>query len=291
MLAYALIAGVLTGLFYALSSLGLNLAFGVLRVVNIAHGDIVVLGAYLTYELSSRAHLGPLVSMAIAAPAAVAIGAVVYLAIAPSLRRATDPEMLSLILFFGLSQVIEAVQTISFTNNQQTLSGGALFGGSSDLLGQSLPRYYLTGALASLPILLGVFLYLYRSRAGLATRALMSSREDARAVGIDPRRTCALAFGLSLALAAVAGSLAIFLYGGVNPSLGADITTTAFAVIVLGGLGSPLGTVAGGLIYGVAYELAQSYEPNWADLLPYVLLLAVMLLRPSGIAGGRARYA
>jgi branched-chain amino acid transport system permease protein len=290
MVTYALIAGVLTGLFYTLAALGLNLAFGVLRVVNVAHGDIVVVGAYLAYELSTRAHLSPVVAAAIAVPPAILIGMILYYAIAPNLRRAADPEMHSLILFFGISQVIEALLAIGFTNNQQTISGGAL-NGSAGILGQQYPSYYVYAAAVSVPILLAVFYYLYRSRLGLATRALMSSRDDALAVGINAERTCAIAFGIALALAACAGAFSIFMNGGTSPGQGADITTTAFAVIVIGGLGNPLGTVAGGLIYGLVYQFAQSYETSWANMVPYVSLLLVMLVRPSGLVSRRVRYA
>ena len=291
MVLYALIAGVLIGLFYGFAALGLSLAFGVLRVVNIAHGDVIVLGSYLAYELSTQAHMNPLFAIPIAIPLAVAIGMAFYRFIAPSLGRSKDPEMLSLILFFGVSQVIEALATIGFSANQDTLLTGPVGNGAVQMFGQSFPNYYPVAAAVAVPGALLVMLYLYRSRLGLATRALMSSRADAMLSGIDVGRTSALSFGIALALAASAGALSIYVNGGVSPSQGADLTTTAFAVVVIGGLGNPAGALAGGLVFGLAEQFAQSYEPNWAGLVPYVLLLAVMLIKPEGLLSRRVRYA
>jgi branched-chain amino acid transport system permease protein len=291
MVLYALIAGVLIGLFYGFAALGLSLAFGVLRVVNIAHGDVIVLGSYLAYELSTQAHINPLFAIPIAVPLAVAIGMVFYRFVAPSLGRSKDPEMLSLILFFGVSQVIEALATIGFSANQDTLLTGPVGNGAVQMFGQSFPNYYPVAAAVAVPGALLVMLYLYRSRLGLATRALMSSRADAMLSGIDVGRTSALSFGIALALAASAGALSIYVNGGVSPSQGADLTTTAFAVVVIGGLGNPAGALAGGLVFGLAEQFAQSYEPNWAGLVPYVLLLAVMLIKPEGLLSRRVRYA
>ena len=291
MVLYALISGILIGLFYGFAALGLSLAFGVLRVVNIAHGDVIVLGSYLAYELSTQAHMNPLFAIPIAIPLAVAIGMAFYRFIAPSLGRSKDPEMLSLILFFGVSQVIEAVATIGFTVNQDTLLTGPVGNGSVQILGQTFPNYEPVAAAVAVPGALLVILYLYRSRLGLATRAVMSSRADAMLAGIDVGRTSALSFGIALALAASAGVLSIYVNGGVGPSQGADLTTPAFAVVVIGGLGNPAGALVGGLVFGLAEQFAQSYEPNWAGLVPYVLLLAVMLAKPEGLLGRRARYA
>lgn len=291
MFEYALIAGILIGFFYALMSLGLNLGFGVLQVVNIAHGDIVVLGSYLAYELASKEHVNPLISMVLAVPPAVILGLLIYYGIAPALGKSTDPEMLSLILFFGISQVIEALETVGFSNDQKTIQGGLFGNGSVHILGQDLPRYYVVAAAVSIPVLLLVFYYLYRSRLGLATRAVMSSREDAMAVGINIGRTSAISFGIALALAASAGALSNFIFGGTNPTQGVDITTTAFAVIIIGALGSPVGTVVGGVVYGLTFQFTQTYAPSWSNLVPYLLLLVVMLVKPTGLVGKRVRYA
>ena len=136
-----------------------------------------------------------------------------------------------------------------------------------------------------------VYLYLYRTRLGTLTRAVMSRRDEAFATGIDVDRVSAAAFGIGLGLAAVAGVFAPFMFGSVTPAFGADATVTSFAIVVLGSLGNPLGTALGGVVYGVCYMLVQTYLSSWADLLPYVLLIFILLLRPSGLLGRRVRVA
>jgi branched-chain amino acid transport system permease protein len=136
-----------------------------------------------------------------------------------------------------------------------------------------------------------VYLYLYRTRLGTLTRAVMSRRDEAFATGIDVDRVSAAAFGIGLGLAAVAGVFAPFMFGSVTPAFGADATVTSFAIVVLGSLGNPLGTALGGVVYGVCYMLVQTYLSSWADLLPYVLLILILLLRPSGLLGRQVRVA
>ena len=139
--------------------------------------------------------------------------------------------------------------------------------------------------------MLFVYLYLYQTRLGYLTRAVMVNREEAIATGIDVHRVSAIAFGVGLALAAVAGVFAPFMLGSITPAMGVDVTVTSFTVIVIGSLGNPLGTVLGGLIYGVSYMFMQSYFSSWANLLPYLLLIAILLVRPSGLLGRQVRRA
>lgn len=119
----------------------------------------------------------------------------------------------------------------------------------------------------------------------------MSSPDDAASVGIDVKRTSAICLGIGLLLAAASGAISIFIRGGTDPSQGVALTTLAFAVIVIGGLGNPMGTLAGGLVFGIAYNLSQTYAPSWSGLIPYVLLLLVMLAKPTGLFGGKLRAA
>ena len=138
-----------------------------------------------------------------------------------------------------------------------------------------------------------VYLYLYRTRLGTLTRAVMVNRDEALATGIDVHRVSAIAFGLGLALAGVAGVFAPFMFGSVTPAMGVEINVVAFAVIVLGGLGNPLGTVLGGVIYGISLLVMQTVPAlsSWATLLPNLLLIAVLLVRPQGLFGRAARHA
>ncbi len=119
----------------------------------------------------------------------------------------------------------------------------------------------------------------------------MIDRAEAQASGIDVHRTSAIAFGISLGLAATAGVMAPFMIGSITPAMGEGINVAAFVVIVIGTLGNPLGAVFGGLIYGVSLMLMQNYLSSWADLLPNLLLIAILLVRPSGLLGRKVRYA
>jgi branched-chain amino acid transport system permease protein len=307
MFTYSLLAGILFGLYFSLIGLGLNLVFGVMRIVNLAHGGFLMLGAFLAFWLFTLFAINPVPAIPIAFAAFALAGLPLYYLLVPRLLRAKDPEMLSFILFFGLSQVIEAVATIAFGTSERSIPGdqlgralAAVAGfftghkvetGPVELLGQTFPASWVASGIASGAAVLLVYLYLYQTRLGYLTRAVMDNREEAIATGIDVHRISAAAFGIGLGLAAVAGVFAPFMLGSITPAMGAEITVTAFAVIVIGSLGNPLGTVLGGVIYGISYMFMQSYYSTWANLLPYVLLIAILLVRPSGLLGRQVRRA
>jgi branched-chain amino acid transport system permease protein len=145
--------------------------------------------------------------------------------------------------------------------------------------------------LVSLVVLAILYWFLYKSRIGVATRALMGNRDETAASGIDTHRVSALSFAIGLATAGVAGALLPFMLGGIYPTMGVNLTVTSFAIIVIGSLGNPLGTILGGLVYGVSVMLMQTYLSSWANIAPFVLLLLILLLRPSGLLGRGARHA
>lgn len=288
---YAIVGGILYGLFYALLSVGLSLVFGVQRIVNLAHGDVVMLGAYGAWELYYAAHINPLWAVILVMPPAVGMGFLIYYGIGPRLKRAADPEILSLVLFFGISQVIEALATFGFGSNQRSVPASSLVSHPIHFLGQPYPAVWWIAGAVSVPVLAVFFWYLYRTTAGRSIRAVMVSEAETAAVGINVRRVSAVSLGIGFALAASAGVLSIFMLGGVNPTEGIDINLIGFAVIVIGSLGNPLGTVAGGLVYGVAYQLTQTYASSWAGIVPFVILLVIMLIKPNGLFGRATRYA
>jgi branched-chain amino acid transport system permease protein len=307
-LVYALVAGVLFGLYFSLVGIGLNLVFGVMRIVNLAHGDFLMLGALVAFGVATLAGIDPLFAVPLAFVIFLLVGVLLYWVLVPRLQGSVNPEMLSIILFFGLSQVIEAVTTIFFGTSERSIQSRALgtvfstvkvelFGGKPGvagpihIFGQGFPAPWVIAAVTSLIAIALVYLYLYCTRLGTLTRAVMSRRDEAFATGIDVDRVSAAAFGIGLGLAAVAGVFAPFMFGSVTPAFGADATVTSFAIVVLGSLGNPLGTALGGVVYGVCYMLVQTYLSSWADLLPYVLLIFILLLRPSGLLGRRVRVA
>ncbi len=291
MLEYALIAGLLFGLYFSLIGLGLNLVFGVMRVVNLAHGDFLMLGGFAAYWLFTLRGVNPIFSMPIVFAAFALIGWPLYYLLVPRLQASKDPEMLSLILFFGLSQVIEACATIGFGTSEYSIPGDVLGSEPWHILNQTFPASWMVSGIASAVCIALVYLYLYRTRIGYVTRAVMSQRDEALSTGINVHAVSALAFGISLALAAVAGVLAPFMFGSIVPAMGVAVTITSFAVIVMGSLGQPLGTVLGGMIYGVALMFMQTYASSWANLLPYLMLILILLVRPTGLLGKRVRHA
>ncbi len=199
--------------------------------------------------------------------------------------------MLSLILFFGLSQTIEAGVAMAFGNSERSIPSRLLGGRPVPLLGQTIPYAWAYAACVSIVMLAGVYIYLYRSRLGRQTRAIMAQREEAVSIGVDIHWISAIAFGIGAGLAAVAGVFAPFMLGSFTPSLGIPLDLTSFAVIIIGSLGNPLGTVLGGMIFGVSLMLMRTYLSSWADMLPNLVLIAVLLVRPTGLLGQRVRHA
>lgn len=291
LLEYALVGGLLYGIFFALVGIGLNLVFGVMRIINLAHGEFVMLGGYGAYLVSTHLGVNPIWGVAVAIIGATIIGWPLYYAVVPRLLRSRDPEMLSFILFFGLAQVIEALATLAFGADQVSLPDDALGSGSISVLGQAFPdSWWVAVAVAAISIG-ALYLYFTRTRLGYATRAIMANRDEALASGIDVDHVSAIALVIGLALAGIAGVFVPFMLGSVTPSSGAELTTTSFAVIIIGSLGNPLGTVVGGLVFGLGTMLMQTYLASWSALVPYALLILIVLVRPSGLLGRAVRVA
>ena len=291
LLAYAVVGGILYGIFFTLVGLGLNLVFGVMRIINLAHGQFIVLGGYAAWLVADRFGLNPLWAIPLAIVGATVIGWPLYRAVVPRLQRSEDPEMLSFILFFGIGQMLEALTVLAFGADQRSLPEDALGGGNLGVFGQQFPDSWWWAAGISLAALFGLWLYFSRTRLGYATRAVMANREEAVATGIDVRRVSTIAFVAGLALAGIAGVFVPYLLGSVSPDLGGSLTTTAFAIVIIGSLGNPLGTIAGGLVFGLGTMLMQTYYSSWSNVVPYALLLIIVLIRPSGLLGKAVRLA
>jgi len=291
MLIHALLSGLVFGLYFTLVGLGLNLIFGVMRIVNLAHGDFLMLGAFAAYWLFTLLGLHPLLSALCVFAAFIILGIPIYYLVVPRLQQSRDSEMLSLILFFGLSQIVEALASIAFGSTERSIPGKVLGVGSAHLFGQGLPIAWLFSGGVSAVAVLFVYLYLYRTRLGTLTRAVMVSRDEALATGIDVHWVSAIAFGIGIALAGVSGVFAPFMFGSITPAMGVEVNVAAFAVIVVGTLGNPVGTALGGAIYGVSLMLMQTYLGSWSNILPNLLLIAVLLARPQGLLGRKVRHA
>lgn len=291
LLEYAVIGGLLYGIFFALVGIGLNLIFGVMRIINLAHGQFVVLGGYGAFLLVQHLDLNPGFGIPLAMLAAIVIGWPLYYAVVPRLQASRDPEMLSFILFFGVAQLLDAAMVFVFGVDQRSLPDAAFGSGNLGVLGQDFPDSWWVAVGVSVAAMVGLYLYFTRTRLGYATRAIMANREEARATGINVDRVSAIAFVIGLALAGIAGVFVPYLLGSISPALGNDLTTTSFAVIIIGSLGNPLGTVVGGLVFGLGTMLMQTYFASWSNLVPYVLLVIIMMIRPSGLLGRAVRVA
>ena len=211
MLIYALVAGVLFGLYFSLVGIGLNLVFGVMRIVNLAHGDFLMLGAFVAFGVVTLAGIDPLFAVPLAFVIFVLVGLLLYWVLVPRLQGSVNPEMLSIILFFGLSQVIEAVTTIFFGTSERSIQSRALgtvfstikiklFGGKPgasgpiQIFGQGFPAAWVIAAVTSLIAIALVYVYLYRTRLGTLTRAVMSRRDEA----LGDRHRCRSRLGRGL---------------------------------------------------------------------------------------------
>lgn len=283
-----LLAALVTGFTYALVALGLNLIYGTMRLLNVAHGELVMLGAYLAFWLFTLAGVSPLVSLALVLLPGAAFGWLAYAGIFRSAILSTAVverlEANSLLLFFGLSIVLQNVVSLAFGADQR---GYRYLDAVVEFAGLAITANRLLAFGVSLAVCLALILFLNRSIFGLAIRALIQSREATALVGIDVDRVQMISFAVGFALAALAGAL-VSTMQQISPFMGFPFTIAAFVVIILGGLGNMTGSVAGGLILGFleTYGVALT-APTYQSILIYGVFIAALLWRPQGIMGAR----
>ena len=283
-----LLAALVTGFTYALVALGLNLIYGTMRLLNVAHGELVMLGAYLAFWLFALAGVSPLVSLALVLLPGAALGWLAYAGIFRSAILSTAVverlEANSLLLFFGLSIVLQNVVSLAFGADQR---GYRYLDAVVEFAGLAITANRLLAFGVSLAVCLALIVFLNRSIFGLAIRALIQSREATALVGIDVDRVQMISFAAGFALAALAGAL-VSTMQQISPFMGFPFTIAAFVVIILGGLGNMTGSVVGGLILGFleTYGVALT-APTYQSILIYGVFIAALLWRPQGIMGAR----
>ena len=282
MIGQVLVSGVLAGALYALVALGLALIFGVMRVINIAHGPLLMLGAYVTYFLYSQTGLNPFLAVPVAMVTLFVVGLLLQRTLV--FRVVGAPELSSLLLTFGISIALVNLTQLAFTSNLRTIeyiTGSWIVGG----LALSKARTIAFVFAASLTAL--AFVFLRSTRLGKAIRATSQSREVAMVCGIDVGRIHLLTFGLASALAAAGGGLLAVIVA-IQPEMGGVWTFKSFLVIVLGGAGNYPGALLGGMLLGLVEQLASLFlTTQLSEVVAYVLLVLVLLVRPSGLLGGR----
>lgn len=281
-LATPLVMGVLLGGLYALIALGLSLVFGVMRLINVAHGDLVILGTYFAYFAFTILGIDPILSLFIGMPLLFALGFAIqkYL-----MSRSFGISMeVPLIIAFGISLIIQNVNQIIWTPLSRGLTTSYALE-SFVVGGVRIPLAYLLDFIAALIVMLLLSQFLRRTYLGKAIVAASQDRRAAQLMGIDTARIYALTFGIAMATAAVAG---VFL--GITfpftPISGIAFLIIAFGVIIIGGLGSMLGTFIGGIVLGLAQTLGGYFLGAAAQMLiAYIIVLVVLAIRPQGIFG------
>ena len=282
MIGQVVISGLLAGALYAMVALGLGLIFGVMRVLNVAHGPLLMMGAYTTFWLFQWIGFNPYLSLLISMPLLFLVGVGLQRFL---VRRVVDaPELSSLLLTFGVSIALVNLAQLAFTSDLRAveyLTGSFVVGPFA----LSKPR--LATCAFAIAITLGAFVFLRSTRLGKAIRAVSQSREVAQVCGIDVQRIHLLTFGLGSALAAAGGSLVAVMVA-IQPEMGQVYTFKSFLVIVLGGAGNYPGALLGGLLLGLVEQLASLFLTSQVnEAVAYVLLVVVLLIRPTGLLKGR----
>jgi len=283
-----LISGILMGGIYVVVALGLNIQYGVGKVFNIAHGEFIMLGAFVTLTLYTSAQIDPLVTMAISGPLLFIIGFVLYRTLFTSLKaRAPTPaafEGNSLLVAFGLIFVIQNMAILIWGGraarmymylNYPTEIAGLLFGTNR-----------VVAFAVAVAIAVAFYVFVTRTRLGKAIRAAAQDPATAGLMGVNIKLVLALCFGFGALLAGLAGSL-VSMYASISETMGLSYAIVAIIVMVLGGLGSIPGSFIGGFIIGVLGSLVTFYEPALVIPAYYGLFMILLLVRPTGILGKR----
>lgn len=283
MLGQVVISGLLAGAMYAMVALGLGLIFGVMRVLNVAHGPLLMLGAYTTFWLFSWFGLNPYLSLLVSMPLLFAVGMLLQRTL---VRRVVDaPELSSLLLTFGVAIALVNLAQLAFTSDLRSVE---YLTGSFVLGPFAFSKSRVIACAFAVAITGAAFAFLQRARLGKAIRAVSQSREVAQVCGIDVQRIHMIAFGIASALAAAGGSLVAVMVA-IQPEMGAVYTFKSFLVIVLGGAGNYPGALLGGLLLGLVEQLSSLFLTTQVnEAVAYVLLVVVLLLRPTGLLKGRA---
>lgn len=277
----ALLQGLMLGALYALFALGLSLIFGVMRVVNTAHGDFVILGSFIIIALVEWTGWNSFMSLALAFPAFVALGYVLQRTlINPLVGRDALP---SIVVTFGLSVIIQNVLLEVFSADTRSIPAYGLESASLPIAGGlsigTLPALVMVSALVSTA---GFAWMMQHTRLGKSFRAVSDDPEAAALMGIDARHVFGVATGLALGLLSLAGLL-VGMRTSISPSDGPAMLIYGFEAVVVGGMGSFWGTFMGALVIGVAQSIGSRIDPGWGPLAGHLLFLAVLFVRPQGL--------
>jgi branched-chain amino acid transport system permease protein len=279
-----LIIGLLAGGIYVAVGVGFSLVWGVLNIVNLAHGALVIIGSYLTWKLFDAYGLDPFLTLPINAIALFAFGYAVQRGVINRVIRA--PLLFTFLLTFGLNLIAINVLLLLFKSDFRSVTPS--YSGQGLELGSIVIPYVRLGALGiALALAAALAVVLNRTRTGSAIQAVAADRDAAQLVGIDLRHLYALTFGLAAACAGVAGGL-IAMIQAITPTAGEPYTLQAFVVVILGGLGRVSATVVGGLVFGLIEAFGQSIPGSgsvFANAIAFGVMVLVLVTRPQGLLG------
>jgi branched-chain amino acid transport system permease protein len=276
-----IVQGVLVGGLYAMFAAGLSLIFGVMRLVNIAHGDLIVLAAYLALVTTRTLGLDPLTAMLIVVPLMATIGYALQWFV---LNRTLGDDLLPpLLVTFGLSVIIQNTLQELFTADPQKLQAGSIEVASLRVVeGINIGVLPLLQFGLAVIVIAALQIIFYRTALGRAFRATADDASVAQLMGLDNRHVFALAMALSLAVVAIAGVL-LAVRANFDPSIGPARLIFGFEAVIIGGLGSLWGTLAGGIMLGVAQAIGAKLDPGWQILAGHLTFLVVLAIRPQGL--------
>lgn len=278
----ALIDGLLIGVVYGIAAMGLNLIWGVMRVINLAHGALLALGMFGVYLFFTQVGINPYLALLLVAVLGLLLGIVIYLI---AIRRVINaPYLSTLLATFAVNMIIIGLGTAVFTTTPRD-SGFSL--GSVRIGALTLQGTRLIAALVTLLVTAALYAFLYRTRTGKYIRAVSNNRAAAELMGIPSQQILALSFGIGTMLAAIAGGLIATFFS--FTILSGDVyQQKSFIIGVLGGLGNPLGALVGGLILGVLEGILPLAMPNtWVPVIEFLLFVLILLVKPTGLLGGR----
>jgi branched-chain amino acid transport system permease protein len=278
----AVITGILVGGVYALMAVGLTLIFGVLDIINIAQGVLVILGAYLSYALSTKAHIDLFVGLLITIPLMFIIGVVIHWAFIRRLRG-TERTAMTLLVTYAVALIIEGILYKIYGADNLALNA-SYTATSVHIFGFYLPWIYIYGFILAIGLVAAIYLLLYRSKFGRSVRAVMQDETAARLIGIDVNRVAALTFGIGVAVTAAGGMV----YGATNAfnsNSGYDLISRLLAIIILGGMGSVGGAMFASIFMITVESVVTIWYPTWAIVVFYAALVVVLLVKPTGFFG------
>ncbi|MCR9120987.1 MAG: branched-chain amino acid ABC transporter permease [Phyllobacteriaceae bacterium] len=276
----AIVQGTLLGGLYALFAAGLSLIFGVMRLVNIAHGDLIVLAAYLGLTTTIMLGMHPLAALLIVVPLMAAAGYGLQRGV---LNQTLGDDILPpLLVTFGLSVIIQNALLEAYSADPQKMDAGVLETASISLGGLTLGVLPLLTFAVAVAIIAGLQWTFYHTALGRAFRAVSDNQDIAQLMGLNRRHVFGLAMALSLAVTAVAGVL-LGVRTSFDPSIGGGRLIFGFEAVIIGGLGNIWGTLAGGVILGVAQTVGAKIDPGWQILAGHIAFLVILAVRPNGL--------